>query len=185
MISRAQLAHARTTAADLFSRAGLGVTEEELGRIEVADFGLSNLEREGAQILTWVQTERIGVKLIALRPWQLLPEHWHPPVGDDPGKEETIRVVWGELLVGVRGADTVARARFPAGKQHCYSLRHELLLEPGMQLQFAPGEPHWFQGGAAGTVLFSFSTVARDILDHFTDPDVRRQTIVSDAEADS
>ncbi len=180
MISQLQLAEARGAAASLLRRANLGVTEAEMEKIEVADFGLSDLQREGAQILTWVQTDRIGVKLIALQPWQALPEHWHPPVGEDPGKEETIRVVWGTLILGVDGPDTVAAARLPRGKEQYYTRRQEHVLRPGKQMQFVPGAAHWFQGGPEGTVLFSFSTVARDVLDQFTDPGVQRVTVVSD-----
>lgn len=182
MISQAELAEARAAAATLFRGAGLGVTDAEIERIEVADFGLSDLVHEGAQILTWVQTERIGVKLIALRPWQALPEHWHPPVGDDPGKEETIRLVWGRMMVGVDGPETLREARFPPGKEQYYTRRREHALDPGDQMQFTPGSAHWFQGGPDGAVLFSFSTVARDILDRFTDPGVQRVTVVADAE---
>lgn len=180
MITEKQLTDAQHAAAGLFRRANLGVTSEEIERIEVADFGLSNLDREGAQILTWVQTDRIGVKLIALTPWQTLPQHWHPPVDADPGKEETIRVVWGRLMVGVDGPDTLSHARLPSGKEQFYSCRHERILGPGEQMMFTPGTAHWFHGGEEGVVLFSFSTVARDVLDQFTDPDVQRVTVVGD-----
>lgn len=180
MISPQQLSEARLAAAALLRHANLGVTDAEMERIEVADFGLSDLRREGAQILTWVGTDRIGVKLIALQAWQALPEHWHPPVGGDPGKEETIRVVWGRLLVGTDGPDTMKEARLPEGKAECYTRRNEHALGPGDQMMFTPGAPHWFQGGPEGTVLFSFSTVARDVLDQFTDPDVERVTVVGE-----
>ncbi len=70
---------------------------EETDGIEVADFGLGNLEKEGVQALALVQTDRISVKVLALLPDQTVPEHWHPPVDDDPGKEETIRVITGTV----------------------------------------------------------------------------------------
>jgi D-lyxose ketol-isomerase len=70
---------------------------EEADSIEVADFGLGNLEKEGVQALALVQTDRISVKVLALLPDQTVPEHWHPPVDGDPGKEETIRVITGTV----------------------------------------------------------------------------------------
>ncbi len=191
MITRKQQAEARARARELFERAGIYVTPEEAGRIDVVDFGLGNLESEGAQILTMVQTERISVKLLALLPNQTEPEHWHPPVGDDPGKEETVRHVWGDLYFYVRPdspaapmatADGVVAGFIPEGKDGYYTCRKEIVMEPGQQLTAPPGDMHWFQAGPRGCVLFSFSTVARDALDGFTDPNIDRVTKVVDDE---
>lgn len=180
MITRRELEAARQRAADHIQKAGFPVRPAEEAGIEVADFGLGRLAEEGAQILTLVQTERIGVKLIVLFPGQSLPEHWHPPVGSDPGKEETVRALSGALSVYLSGADTMREGAPPSGKEGVYTCRHELRLRPGEQLTLRPGEKHWFQGGPEGAVAFSFSTVARDILDRFTDPSVLRATIVKD-----
>ncbi|TVR56661.1 MAG: D-lyxose/D-mannose family sugar isomerase [Spirochaetaceae bacterium] len=170
--------NAQKAANELFEKAGILVTEKERASVEVADFGLGNLRVEGAQILTLVQTERLGVKLLALTPGQTLPEHWHPPVGDDPGKEETVRHVYGELYVYLAGPDTMVHGTIPPGKDAVYTLRREVVMKPADQMTCAPGEKHWFQAGPSGAVVYSFSTVARDILDQFTDPDVKRQTVV-------
>ena len=70
------------------------------------------------------------------------------------------------------------RGAVPAGKERVYTVRNELPLRPGEQLSFRPGEKHWFQAGGEGAVVFSFSSVVRDALDGFTDPAVRRQTVV-------
>ena len=180
MITREEFEEARRRAAGLMREAGLPLSDEELERIEVADFGLGRLEHEGAQILTLVQTARFGVKLIALFPGQSLPEHWHPPVGDDPGKEETVRMVSGRMFIYRTGPDTVTEGFVPAGKEGVYTLRSETVALPPDQCTFTPGEKHWFQGGPEGAVAFSFSTVARDILDRFTDPAVERHTVIAD-----
>ena len=68
------------------------------------------------------------------------------------------------------------------GKEDVYTLRHELILQPGDQLTFEPYEKHWFQAGPRGAVLYSFSTTVRDGLDGFTDPAIQRITIVEDEE---
>jgi D-lyxose ketol-isomerase len=165
----------RVLAAGLIARAGILVRDDEIASIELADFGLGNLQSEGAQILTLVQTPRVAAKLIVLFPGQTLPEHWHPPVGDDPGKEETIRVFWGSLSLCTPGDDGLTRAAIPSGKDRFYTCRRERLLSAGEQSYLPPGTRHWFQGGPEGVVAGSFTSVAHDTLDRFTDPGVIRR----------
>jgi D-lyxose ketol-isomerase len=158
----------------MIEQSGIRITEEEENKIEVVDFGLSHLETEGVQVLTMVQTGRISVKVLAMLPNQTEPEHWHPPVGDDPGKEETIRVVSGTVYFYVQGENTLKQGFLVKGKEKCYTLRHEIILKPGDQITFQPGEKHWFQARGEGAVMYSFSSVARDALDQFTDPNIVR-----------
>jgi len=87
MITRQAYLGAQKRAIEALRPSGLSFTDQELERIEIADFGLSDVNREGAQILTLVQTERLSVKLLILFPQQTEPEHWHPPIGQDPGNE--------------------------------------------------------------------------------------------------
>ena len=178
MITREQQTAARYQAAEMIRQAGLTITDEEAERIEVVDFGLSNLEKEGVQVLTLAQTERISVKVLAMLPNQTEPEHWHPPVGDDPGKEESIRVIAGTVYFYVDGEDTFKEGFIVEGKDDCYTMRKEIVMKPGDQLTLAPGEKHWFQARDGGAVMYSFSTIARDALDQFTDPDIVRITEV-------
>lgn len=180
MITRAQQRDAQERAAALMDAAGVRLAPGEHQAIAVADFGLGRLEVEGAQILTIVETDRIAAKVIALLGGQTLPEHWHPPVGDDPGKEETLRVIRGPLYLYTPGPDTLAQGAIPPGKEACYTVRHEQVLDAGDTVTLPPGLPHWFQAGPEGAVLYSFSTTARDILDGFTDPDIVRQTVIAE-----
>jgi D-lyxose ketol-isomerase len=180
MITRSEQKKAQEKALALYEQAGMVLTEEEKQAVEVVDFGLSRLEIEGAQILTMVQTERISVKLLALMPFQTEPEHWHPPYRDDPGKEETIRHVWGDLYFYLPGEGKILHGAVPEGKDEVYTCRREFVLQPGEQLTSPPGEKHWFQAGPRGAVLFSFSTIARDAQDKFTDPQVNRITQIKE-----
>ena len=180
MLTRQQVREAQARAAAMMRAAGVVFTAEEAESIAVADFGLSHLEVEGAQILTFVSSERISAKVIALFPGQTLPEHWHPPVGDDPGKEETLRVIRGTLYCGLPGEGPLRHASPPAGKEAYYHCRHEVVMGPAEQITLAPGVPHWMQAGREGAVLYSFSSCARDILDGFTDPDIVRETRIQD-----
>ena len=180
MITRRQCQAAKEKAAEMIRRAGIVVTEQEVAGIEVADFGLSNLDTEGAQMLTLVATDRFGAKLLVLLPNQTLPEHWHPPVGDDPGKEETVRVIAGTMYCHVPGPETVREGSIPQGKGDCYTARQAIVMKPGDQLTLEPGRKHWLRAGEEGAVGYSFSTTVRDILDEFTDPAIERVTEVSD-----
>jgi D-lyxose ketol-isomerase len=180
MITRQEQQNAKHRAAEMIRAAGIRITEKEADGIEVVDFGLSRLAQEGVQVLTLVQTERISVKVLALFPGQTEPEHWHPPVGADPGKEETVRVVSGTVYFYIPGENTFKEGFLVKGKEHCYTMRHELRLRPGDQITLAPGVKHWFQARAEGAVMYSFSTIARDAMDQFTDKGIARITKVQD-----
>jgi D-lyxose ketol-isomerase len=180
MISREEQQGARRRAAAMIRGAGIRITDPEADGIEVVDFGLSRLAQEGVQVLTLVQTERISVKVLALFPNQTEPEHWHPPVGSDPGKEETVRVISGTVFFYVPGEDSFKEGFLLKGKEHCYTARHELVLRPGDQITLAPGIAHWFQARDEGAVMYSFSTIARDAMDQFTDKEIVRTTRIID-----
>ena len=66
----------------------------------------------------------------------------------------------------------------PGHRRPTYTVWHEYILHPGDQVTFPPNEPHWFQAGPKGAVIWSLSTKAVDVQDLFTDPDVRRETVV-------
>ena len=180
MLTRAEFEAAQTRGVDVIRESGIHITDDEAKRVEVADFGLGHLDVEGAQILTLVDADRIAVKIIALFPNQTLPEHGHPPVGDDPGKEETVRVVWGTVRFYIPGNDSMRECFAPAGLDDVYTMRHEVILRLGNQITLEPGTKHWFQAGEKGSVMYSFSSVAHDVLDGFTDPYIKRVTQIRD-----
>lgn len=178
MILKSEKKEAQKRAAELIKKAGVIIKNEEISQIEVVDFGLSQLDTEGVQVFNIVNTDRLAAKVLALFPNQTEPEHWHPKVGEDPGKQETIRHIWGDLRFYVEGEDNMQEGFIVEGKDKEYSLRHEIILKPGDQLTFEPYEKHWFQAGPRGAVLYSFSTTVRDGLDGFTDPAIERITVV-------
>src|SRR5690606_10922420 len=101
MISREQFESAQQRALEYLQRAGIVLTPEEAKNIEVADFGLNELESTGLQLVVYVNTERVCAKELVLFPRQTCPEHRHPPVDGEPGKEETFRCRWGEVYLYV------------------------------------------------------------------------------------
>lgn len=180
MISRSQEKALRQKAAEILGQTRFPVTQKEMDCIAVADFGLSNPLQEGAQILTLFATERISAKLIILFPGQILPEHWHPPVGDDPGKEEILRGYWGNVLYFEEGDAPVDTSLIPPGKQIAFSCGNLIELTPGAQVVIPSGVKHWMRGGPTGGCVISFSTCVRDILDQFTDKNIIRTTEIVD-----
>jgi D-lyxose ketol-isomerase len=154
MITESEQREAQAYAAGRLAAAGIVLTPEERGRIEVADFGLGRLREVGLQLLVYVNTDRYCAKELVLYPGQLCPEHRHPPFGGGPGKEETFRVRAGVVTLWV-GDD-------------------ELVLRPGEQHTIPPDTLHRFQAGPEGVVVTEFSSASRDDLDVFTDPAIRR-----------
>lgn len=169
----------------MIDEAGILLSESDRNKITAADFGLSRLQTEGVQILTLFETDRIAGKILVLLPNQTEPEHWHPTVGDDPGKEEVIRALSGELYFYIPGEDTMQKGFIVEGKDHCYTMRNEVVMEPGDQLVLPAGTKHWFQAGEKGAVMYSFSTKVTDLMDQFTDPDIVRETKIVPAPSEA
>lgn len=165
---------ARRDAALLLVKAGIPLAEGEAERIEVIDFGLGNVPVEGLQLLTMFETDRMAGRILIMTPNQTEPEHWHPPFGENPGKQEIIRAFWGEVRFYLPGEGEIKQGFLVTGKEHLYTLRREVLLKPGDTLVLEPGSKHWFQAGKEGAVFYSFSTMVKDASDGFTDPDVIR-----------
>src|SRR4051794_31396164 len=94
-------------------QAGIVLTPVEAELIEIADFGLGELDITGLEIVTYVNTERCCAKELVLFPNQTCPEHRHPPVCGEPGKEETFRCRWGEVYLYLPGEATADPACNP------------------------------------------------------------------------
>jgi D-lyxose ketol-isomerase len=181
MISREQFITAQKRAQEYLARVGIVLTPEEVANIEVADLGLNELEHTGVELVVYVNTERVCAKELILFPRQTCPQHRHPPVAGEPGKEETFRCRWGEVYLYVPGEATPnPRAHPPQGREHTYTVWHEIILRPGDQYTLMPDTWHWFQSGDEGAVVSEFSTRSRDETDLFTDPQIRRAPEVAD-----
>lgn len=162
------------TAAQLAS-AGIVLTAQEVPQIEIADCGLGEIETLGLQLITYINTERCCAKELVLFAHQLFPEHRHPPVGTDPGKEETFRCRQGEVYLYVEGPRTLhPRGTPPPERAAYFTVWHEIVLRPGEQYTLTPNIKHWFQAGPHGCIVSEFSTRSTDEHDIFTDPSIRR-----------
>jgi D-lyxose ketol-isomerase len=139
----------------MLAGAGIVLTPAEREEIEVADFGLGQLEETGLQLVVYVNTERVCAKELVLFPGQTCPEHRHPPIDGAPGKEETFRCRTGTVHLHIEGLD-------------------EIVLQPGEQWTIPPDTLHWFRAGSDGAIVSEFSTESRDEYDVFTDPNIIR-----------
>ncbi len=59
-----------------------------------------------------------------------------------------------------------------------YTVWHEVVPSPGEQYTIPPNTLHWFQAGDEGAIVSEFSTTSRDEKDIFTDPAIRRVTVI-------
>lgn len=179
MLSSAEIADARAYAIAAMAAAGVVLTATEQAELEVSDFGLGDLTRTGLQLVVYVNTERVCAKEMVLWPGQTCPEHRHLGDGAELGKEETFRVRAGEVWLYVEGEPTPSPRAVAPRPEH-YTAWHEIVLRPGDQHTIWPGTRHWFQAGPEGAVVTEFSTRSTDERDVFTDPDIRRITVVGD-----
>jgi D-lyxose ketol-isomerase len=143
----------RERALQMLADAGIVLTERD--ELEITDLGLGRFEEVGLSLVVYENNDRYCAKELVLLPRQLCPEHRHPPVGDDPGKQETFRVRTGEVTLFVDG-------------------HGELTLQPGDQFTIPPDTLHWFRAGDAGAIVSEFSSPSRDEYDVFTDPQIVR-----------
>lgn len=175
MTDRSTRQEARARAIRMLAEAGVVLTDGEAEGLEIADMGLGELEREGLQLVTYVNNQRYCAKELVLFPWQTCPEHRHPPIDGEPGKQETFRCRRGTVYLVVEGEPTRSPiATPPPESAEYYTVRHEIELEPGAQYTIPPDTLHWFQAGSAGAVVSEFSSPSTDQHDVFTDPRIRR-----------
>lgn len=166
-------------ALEMYEKAGIVLSEEEKKNVEVADWGLEQLDDIGLQIVTYINTQRVCAKEMVLLPHQTCPEHKHVSTNGQEGKEETFRCRYGRcyLYVSGEGRREDIHGYIPPTDVTVF---HEIVLEPGEQYTIMPETLHWFQAGDEGAVISEFSTRSTDETDVFTDKRLVRQTVIED-----
>lgn len=156
----------------MYEKAKIVLTDEEKKNIEIADFGLNDLDNTALTLITYINTQRCCAKEMVLMPGQTCPEHRHPEVSGNPGKEETFRCRYGKVYLYVSGEPCEnPTCKPPKG---VYTVFHEIVLNPGEQYTIYPNTLHWFQAGEDGAVISEFSTHSSDETDIFSDPNIVR-----------
>ena len=174
-MKREQYEAIRKQALKYYEKAHIVLSEREKENLEVADFGLDEVESTGLELVVYVNTERCCAKEMVLFPRQTCPEHRHAPFEGYAGKEETFRCRFGKVYLYVEGESAEhPKAVPPKGSEAYYTVWHEIELNPGDQYTLHPNTRHWFQAGEDGAVISEFSTRSYDEFDIFTDPRIRR-----------
>jgi D-lyxose ketol-isomerase len=156
----------------MYEAAGIALTETEKNNIEIADFGLNDLDSTALTLITYINTDRCCAKEMVLLPGQTCPEHLHPDIDGKPGKEETFRCRMGKVYLYISGVPCEnPSAKPPKG---VYTVFHEIVLNPGEQYTIYPNTLHWFQAGNDGAVISEFSTHSSDETDIFSDSSIIR-----------
>jgi len=175
MITWTHIQAAQERAARMLEQAGIRITPDERRNIEVAEFGLADLEHTGLELVVSINIDRYCAKELILFPRQTCPEHRHPGLATGAGKMETFRCRWGRVWLYVPGeAPSDRQGEAPAGSEPYYTVFHQIMLEPGEQYTLPPDTLHWFQAGDEGAIVSEFSSTSRDEIDVFTDPRIRR-----------
>jgi D-lyxose ketol-isomerase len=175
MLTQNQIQQLQVRTADILTHAGISLTALERANIEIADFGLGEVERTGLELVVYINTDRYCAKELVLFPRQTCPEHRHPSIGEQPGKMETFRCRAGKVWLYVEGEQSrEIHAHIPPGSEPYYSVFHEIVLQPGEQYTIPPDTLHWFQAAEEGAVVSEFSSTSHDETDIFTDPRIKR-----------
>jgi D-lyxose ketol-isomerase len=170
VISDACVDDARGQAKELIRKSGFPVTDAELTELRLDDFGLGRVLDEGFAYIDLLRTTRLRITLLVLLPGQTLPQHLHPAYRGEPGKEETLRVLYGATRIYVQGQASPAGIKVPSEKESFYTARREIALGSGQQYTILPGREHWFQGGAQGSVNICFQNRVDETRNVFFDP---------------
>lgn len=175
MISQDEKRTAQNRALAMLDAAHIALTQEERENVEIADFGLNDLERTGLELVVYENNDMYCAKELVLFPKQTCPEHRHPPVEGGAGKRETFRCRKGKAFLYIEGEPTEnPQAQPPEGDEEYYTVFHEIVLNPGEQYTIDSNTLHWFQSGSEGAIVSEFSSTSRDESDEFTDPRIQR-----------
>ncbi len=175
MITREKAEEIRNQALAYYEEANIVLTDAEKENLEIADFGLDDIDNTGLQLVTYINTDRYCAKEMVLLPHQTCPEHRHPDRSGESGKQETFRCRYGEVYLNIEGPRTESpSSKPPVGDEDYYTVFHEIRLLPGEQYTIDPNTLHWFQAGPNGAVVSEFSSNSDDESDIFTDPRIKR-----------
>jgi D-lyxose ketol-isomerase len=169
----------RSKAGKFLKKTGIILTKFENSNLEIADFGLSDINNVGLELVVYENNDRYCAKELVLFPRQFCPEHRHPPLSNtNPGKRETFRCRFGKVYLYVEGVATKRpKAKIPLKYKPYLTAWNEIELNPGDQYTIPPNTLHWFQASDKGAIVSEFSSQSVDEKDIFTDPNIKRMPV--------
>lgn len=164
---------------EIYENSKIVLTNEEIAKIDYADFGLNNWGEEGLNLILYVNNDRYCAKEMALLPKQTCPEHMHPSWNGNVGKQETFRCRWGDVYLYIEDSKPLnledVGIKLPEKNRRYYTASKGYHLNAGEQYTIPPETKHWFQAGDVGAVVSEFSSPSYDEYDVFTNPNVKRE----------
>src|SRR5438045_804826 len=104
MLTQSQVRQTQEHVTRTLAQAGIVLTPQEQTQIEVVDFGLSELERTGLQLVKYINNDRYCAKELVMIPRQTCAQHRHPPLREtNTGKQEKFRCRQGTVWLYVEG----------------------------------------------------------------------------------
>ena len=174
-MDKTNLAEIKKSVIKVYENSKIVFTKKDIEDMDICDLGLGDFYRIGISIIIYINTKKVCAKEMALTPDQICPQHRHPDIAGETGKEETFRCRWGEVYLYIPGPETKNRmGKIPKKYKNRFSVFHEILLKPGDQYTLKPNTWHWFQAGPKGAVLSEFSTHSYDAGDIFYDKKIKR-----------
>src|SRR6266700_3737268 len=82
MLTQSQIRQMQEQVTQTLAQAGIVLTPQEQTQIEVVDFGLSELERTGLQLVIYINNDRYCAKELVMIPGQTCAQHRHPPLSE-------------------------------------------------------------------------------------------------------
>jgi D-lyxose ketol-isomerase len=163
---------------EIYKKSKIILTVSELDNMEITDFGLGDFKNIGLAVIIYVNTSRVCAKELIMLPGQICPQHIHPDIQGEKGKEETFRCRWGKVYLYTTGEkEGEIQARIPVKYKNNFNVFQEIILDPGSQHTLKPNTWHWFMAGSEGAVLSEFSTHSFDAGDIFFDKSILRKAV--------
>src|SRR5258708_39974729 len=144
MLNQSQIRQMQERVTQTLAQAGIVLTSQEQTQIEVVDFGLSELERTGLQLVIYINNDRYCAKELVMTPRQTCAQHRHPPLSEtNPGKQETFRCRWGKVWLYVEGeAGQAIQAPRPEGSGPHSTTFYQIESAPSDQCTIPPNTSH-------------------------------------------
>jgi len=164
MLFKMEKEGARKKAMLVLFGAGTRLTEAEQEQVQVEDYNCNNLKQIGSQRLVMVNNAQIYAAETVLFPNQIRPELRHP------NRAVTLRCREGKVYLYTEGEQfDKIHAKIPRGKDADFTVFHEIIIEPGQQLEIPADTRYWMQGSLeAGAVILELSGPYNPAQDIFT-----------------
>jgi len=172
MLSKEVQIKIRKKALELFKKANIALTNEEIKReLKIVEFGDKDFFKIGLVFLTFINNSFHGGRFILFFPGQYCPLHIHPEIEGSKGKVETFRVLFGQVIANYFPDDVnLTSISVSALELESASIpKISIILNPGEQYTVKPTVKHWYKAGPDGAIAMEISNPLKDEHDIWPD----------------